>query len=284
MPVLAAIKSRFGLTLALALAWATPVAAQATSDLASATAFRVCSDPANMPFSNEAGEGFENKIAELLASKLGVPLEYFFYPQATGFVRRTLGDKRCDVVIGYAQGHELVLNTNHYYTSAYVFVTKADGPLAGVTTLTDPILKGRRLGVIAGSPPATHLARNGLIAKAKPYHLVVDRRFESPAEEMMADLQSGAIDAALMWGPIGGYFAGKSQTPLVVTPLLEEPLPPPMYFRITMGVRRGEDAWKRRLNELIRENQTEIDAILSEYGVPLLDEMGHPREQAAAKP
>jgi hypothetical protein len=138
--------------------------------------------------------------------------------------------------------------------------------------------------VVAGSPPATHLARNGLIGKAKPYHLVVDRRYESPAEEMLADLDAGVIEGALLWGPIGGYFAKRSKTPLVVTPLVNETHSPQMFFRITMGVRQGEDVWKRHLNRLIRESQTEIDAILAEYGVPLLDEMGHPREQAAAKP
>ena len=243
-----------------------------TSDLVAKTAFRVCADPANLPFSNKAGEGFENKIAELFADKLELPLRYFWFPQATGFVRKTLGEKRCDVVIGYAQGHELVLNTNHYYVSSYVFVTKPGGPLADVTKLSDERLKGKKIGVVAGAPPATHLARYGLIGDAKGYHLMVDRRVDSPSEDMIADLKDGEIDAAILWGPIGGNLAKAND--LGMTPLLEETGAPRMFYRITMGVRPGELVWKRKLNSMIRRNQKEIDAILTDYGLPLLTEMG----------
>jgi quinoprotein dehydrogenase-associated probable ABC transporter substrate-binding protein len=242
-----------------------------TSDLVTRNVLRVCADPANMPFSNTAGEGFENKIADLIAAKLGVPVEYTWFPQATGFVRMTLGLNRCDVIIGFAQGDELVQNTNHYYRSTYVFVTKADGPLAGVTSLSDPLLKDKRLGVIAGTPPATVLAKNGLIGKAKGYALTVDRRFESPADEMIADIVSGKIDGGLLWGPIGGYYAKNAGVPLKVVPLPKEP-GTRMTYRITMGVRFHDQDWKRQLNRLIRDNQDEINAILAGYGVPLLDE------------
>ncbi len=255
---------------AVAIAGAGAAAAQ-TSDLVTRNALRVCADPANMPFSNTAGEGFENKIAELIASKLGVPVEYTWFPQATGFVRMTLGLNRCDVIIGFAQGDELVQNTNHYYRSTYVFVTKADGPLAGVTSLSDPLLKDKRLGVVAGTPPATVLAQNGLIGKAKGYALTVDRRFESPTEQMIADIASGTIDGGLMWGPIGGYYAKKAEVPLKVVALPKEP-GTRMTYRITMGVRFHDQDWKRQLNRLIRDNQDEINAILADYGVPLLDE------------
>ncbi len=258
--------------LALALA-AGPAAAQ-TTDLVSRKAFRVCADPSNMPFSNEAGAGFENEIAELLAAKLDLPVRYEWYPMATGFIRNTLFDKKCDVVIGYAQGHELVLNTNHYYVSTYVLVVPSDGPLAGVETLSDPALQGTRLGVVAGSPPASHLARHGLIGQAAPYALMVDRRHESPNEDMMADLVAGEIDGAVMWGPIGGWLAQEAEADLTVVPLIKEELPPRLYYRITMGVRQGEVVWKRELNSLIRRNQAEIDAILASYGVPLLEDFG----------
>jgi quinoprotein dehydrogenase-associated probable ABC transporter substrate-binding protein len=254
----------------LAIAGAGAASAQ-TSDLVTRQALRVCADPANMPFSNTAGEGFENKIAELIAGKLGVPVEYTWFPQATGFVRMTLGLNRCDVIIGFAQGDELVQNTNHYYRSTYVFVTKADGPLAGVTTLSDPLLKGKRLGVIAGTPPATVLAQNGLIGKSKGYALTVDRRFEAPTEQMIADIAAGTIDGGLLWGPIGGYYAKKSDVPLKVVALPKEP-GTRMTYRITMGVRFHDQDWKRQLNRLIRDNQDEINAILADYGVPLLDE------------
>lgn len=243
-----------------------------TTDLVAKTTFRVCADPANMPFSNKAGEGFENKIAELFAEKLDMPLRYFWFPQAVGFVRKTLGEKRCDVVIGYAQGHELVLNTNHYYVSSYVLLTNPDGPLADVTKLADERLKGKKIGVMAGAPPATHMARYGLIGDAKGYRLMVDRRVESPADNMVADLLDGEIDAAVLWGPIGGNLAKDHD--LAITPLLEETGAPRMFYRITMGVRPGELVWKRKLNSMIRRNQTEIDAILAEYGIPLLTEMG----------
>ena len=243
-----------------------------TSDLVAKTAFRVCADPANLPFSNKAEEGFENKLAELLAGKLDLPLRYFWFPQATGFVRKTLGEKRCDVVIGYAQGHELVLNTNHYYVSSYVLVTRPDSALAEVTQLSDDRLKGKRIGVMAGTPPATHMARYGLIGDAKGYHLMVDRRVDSPGEDMIADLMAGEVDAAVLWGPIGGNLAKTNG--LTMTPLLDETGAPRMFYRITMGVRQGELVWKRKLNSLIRRNQKEIDAILSDYGLPLLTEMG----------
>jgi len=247
-----------------------------TSDLVSKSALRVCADPANLPFSNEAGEGFENRIAELLAEKLGKPLQYTWFPMATGFIRRTLRENRCDVVIGYAQGHELVLNTNHYYVSTFALLVDPEGPLAGVTTLADPLLKDKKLGVGAGSPVTTHVTKNGLIGSAKPYNLMVDRRIESPSEDMLADLRSGEIDGALMWGPIGGHFAKHGGREMKVIPLTAEKNVPKLFYRITMGVRQGELVWKRKLNSLIRRNQDEINAILREFGVPLVDEYGAP--------
>ena len=252
---------------------AVPASAQ-TSDLVSRTAFRVCADPANVPMSSEDGSGYENRIAELFADRLGLPLQYTWYPMATGFIRNTLGANRCDVVIGYAQGEELVLNTNHYMTSAYAIVVPKDGPLADVTELSDPRLQGLRIGIVAGSPPATHMARNGLIGRAKPYPLVVDRRVESPVVDMLDDVDSGETDAAILWGPLAGPLVKSDHPDLAVTPLLGETLPPKMFYRITMGVRQGEKVWQRELNSLIRRNQAEIDAILTEAGVPLLNDMG----------
>jgi quinoprotein dehydrogenase-associated probable ABC transporter substrate-binding protein len=262
------------LLLAAALAVAGGPASADTSDLVSQTALRVCADPANLPFSNDRGEGFENRIAQVLGEALGRPVSYTFYPQATGFVRRTLFEGRCDVIIGYAQGDELVLNTNHYYTSAYALVTRADGPLAGVEALSDPRLKDARIGVPAGTPPGDHMARHGLVAKARPYKLMVDTRVESPPAQMIADLAAGRIDAAVMWGPLAGWHARGAPTPLTVTPLLKEDGPPRLFYRITMGVRQGEETWKRQLNSLLRRNKDRIDAVLAEFGVPLVDDFG----------
>ena len=260
--------------LGLMLAAASAAGAQQTSDLVSTTAFRVCADPANVPMSDEAGTGFENRIAELFAAELGLPLEYTWFPMATGFIRRTLAENRCDVVIGYAQGDELVLNTNHYYTSAYVLISRADGALAGVTGLGDPALQGKRLGVVAGSAPATHMVRHRLMALARGYDLFVDRRYRDPSGDMLADLEAGEIDGAILWGPIGGPLVKAAHPGLTVTPLLAEPGQPRMFYRITMGVRQGEKDWSRKLNSLIRRNQDRIDAILAEAGVPVLNDMG----------
>src|SRR6201988_3794705 len=149
-------------------------------DLVDRAALRVCADPANIPFSNDKGEGFENKIADIVAGDLKIPVEYTWFPQATGFIRNTLFAKRCDVVMGYAQGDDLVLNTNHYYRSTYALVLRKGAGLDGVDSLGDPRLRGKRIGVIAGTPPATAMAQLGLIEHAKPYALMVDRRYESP--------------------------------------------------------------------------------------------------------
>jgi quinoprotein dehydrogenase-associated probable ABC transporter substrate-binding protein len=259
----------------LALAWPTGGAFAQTAELVDRSALRVCADPANMPFSDEAQEGFENKVAALIGEKLGLPVVYTWFPQVTGFVRNTLRANKCDLIVGFAQGHELVQNTNHYYRSAYVFLAPSGSDLATVESLDDPRLKGRRLGIIAGTPPATVLALNGLAAQMRPYHLVVDRRFFAPAEEMIADMASGEIDAGILWGPIGGYYAMKSEVPMTVVPLVRETKGPRMAYRITMGIRPNEPEWKHQLNELIAANQDEINAILLDYGVPLLDEQDH---------
>ena len=248
-----------------------------TSDLVSQDRLRVCADPANPPLSEKDGSGFENAIAELLAIEVGRTVEYTWYPQATGFVRQTLSAGRCDVIIGYPQGDELVLNTNAYYTSAYVLVVPADSGLADVTSLADPRLQGRRIGVIAGTPPASHLARHRLLATTKGYNLMVDTRHEHPNEEMLADLLAGRLDVAIMWGPIGGPLAHAHGGSLVVTPLIGESGGPRLFYRITMGVRQGEQRWKRELNALLRRNQDRINAILVEAGVPLLDDRGEKR-------
>lgn len=247
--------------------------AQTVPDLVSTTAFRVCSDPAAWPASTEDGSGYENRIAELLAAELGRPVEYVWYPMSTGFIRNTLNAAECDVVIGYAQDAEVVLNTNHYMTSTHVIVTAADGPLADVTGLSDPRLAEVRIGVVAGSPPATHLARLGLLRNIKSYELFADRRHDSPPDQMIADLEAGEIDVALMWGPIAGPMVKQQHPTLTAIPLLESGSPP-LSYRITMGVRQGEDAWKRELNSLIRRHQDDIDAILRDSGVPLLNDMG----------
>ncbi|MGP3696235.1 substrate-binding domain-containing protein [Rhodobacter sp. NSM] len=251
---------------------AAPAPAQ-VADLVSDDVLRVCADPANSPMSARDGSGFENRIAEHLGQVMGKPLEYTWFPMVTGFARNTLFAGKCDVVIGYAQGDELVLNTNHYYTSTHVLVVRTDGPLAEVESLSDPALQGKRVGVVVGSPPATHIARRGLMAAAKPYNLMVDRRVENPAGDMLADVEAGVTDAALLWGPVGGPLV-QEHADLKAIPLLKEEGSPKLYYRITMGVRQGEDVWKRELNSLIRREQGALDKILRDAGVPLVDDYG----------
>jgi quinoprotein dehydrogenase-associated probable ABC transporter substrate-binding protein len=237
---------------------------------------RVCADPLNLPFSNEKGEGFENKLAELLAAKLQKKLDYMYFPQATGFVRVTLGAHRCDVIMGFPQGDDLVQGTNPYYRTAYALISKQGSGLEDVTALEDARLKGKHIGIVAGTPPGTNMAANGLMANAKPYPLMIDTRVDSSAEAMVNDLAKGAIDAGVLWGPMAGFYARKSNPPLHVTPLVNEKTGPQLVYRIGMGVRRADQNWKRLLNRLIQENQPEINKILADYGVPLLDENNQP--------
>jgi quinoprotein dehydrogenase-associated probable ABC transporter substrate-binding protein len=242
-------------------------------ELVDPNVLRVCADPHNMPFSNEKGEGFENKLAQLFADKLQKKLAYTYFPQATGFVRMTLGSHRCDVIIGFPQGDDLVQSTNPYYRTAYALVYKP-GDLDGLDRLTDERLKQKRIGVVAGTPPASYLAMQGLLARVKPYALVVDTRIDSSAEAMIKDLQAGDIDVGILWGPMAGYYARDAG--LKVAPLIKDKGGPQLSYRIAMGVRAADQNWKRQLSRLIQENQPEINKILIGFGVPLLDEKDQP--------
>ncbi len=237
---------------------------------------RVCADPRNLPFSNEKGEGFENKLAELLAEKLQKKLDYMYFPQATGFVRMTLVAHRCDVIMGFPQGDDLVQGTNPYYRTAYALVAKQGSGLDQVAALEDQRLKGKHIGIVAGTPPATNMAAYGLMTNAKSYPLMIDTRFDSSTVAMINDLMSGEIDAGVLWGPMAGYYARQANPPLHVTPLVKETSGPRLAYRIGMGVRPADQNWKRLLNRLIQENQPAINKILLDFGVPLLDENDRP--------
>ncbi|QGM94490.1 quinoprotein dehydrogenase-associated putative ABC transporter substrate-binding protein [Methylocystis rosea] len=249
---------------------------QGSIELVDPKTLRVCADPNNLPFSNDKGEGFENKIAEFLAKKLGKDLAYTYYPGATGFVRNTLNAHLCDVILGMPQGNDLVQTTNPYYRTTYAIVTRVGSELDGLKTLDDPRLKEKphRIGLVANTPPGNVLAMNGLMASVKPYALMVDTRVESSGAAMMHDLEKGEIDVALLWGPIAGYYAKQSSVKLNVTPLPETP-GARMAFRIGFGVRHSDQNWKRELNTLIAQNKIELERILRDFEVPLLDESGH---------
>ena len=259
------------------------------ADLVNRKELRVCSDPADLPFSNEKQEGFENKIASLIAAELKVPVSYTWFPKATGFIRMTLFAKKCDLVIGWGQGDDMVLNTNSIYRSTSVLVYKKGSSLEGVDTLADPKLQGKKIGVVQNSAGGTLAAKYGLMSNIKGYRMMVDRRFDNPAAEMMNDIRSGEVDAGIQWGPIGAYWAARDGEQLVVVPLLKESTTNKIAFRITMGVRNGDDAWKRQLNEIIARRQGDIDKILLDYGIPVLvdedtssDLVKEPRKAAAA--
>jgi quinoprotein dehydrogenase-associated probable ABC transporter substrate-binding protein len=241
-------------------------------ELVDSKLLRVCADPNNMPFSTDKGEGFENKLAELLADKFGKGLSYSWYPQATGFVRNTLAAHKCDVIMGVPQGDDLVQVTNPYYRTAYALVFKQGHGLEGVDAVGDPRLKGKRIGIVAGTPPGNNMAANGLMANAKPYPLVIDTRFDSSAAAMMHDLATGEIDAAILWGPMAGYYARRMNPAVTVVPLVKETTGPRLIYRIAMGVRYSDQEWKRQLNRALKENQPAINKLLLSFGVPLLDD------------
>jgi quinoprotein dehydrogenase-associated probable ABC transporter substrate-binding protein len=255
-----------------ALAQAQPQGNESGSlELVDPDVFRACGDPRNLPFSNDESEGFENKLAELFAAKLGKRLSYTYFPQATGFVRMTLGSYRCDVIMGFPQGDDQAQVTIPYYRTTYALITKRGSGLEDVTAIDDPRLKDKRIGVVAKTPPSTNMAMNGLLGKAKSYPLFIDTRADSSAQAMIDDLNQGNIDCGILWGPMAGYFASRASPPLVVAPLVKETTGPQMMYRIGMAVRPADQEWKRTLNKLITENQAEINKLLISYNVPILD-------------
>lgn len=233
---------------------------------------RVCADPDNLPFSREDGSGFENRIAALAAQELHVPLTYDWLPDRRGFVRKTMGADLCDVIIGVPVQFERTLNTLPYYRSSYVWVERRSDGIQPAS-FEDPRLAQRRIGVqligndMAASPPGYALAQRGLVRNVVGFPVVGER----PSAQRMVDaLATGSIDGALVWGPQAGWFAAHSPVPLRVVQL---PAPPdlkgqPFEFAIAMGVRRGDDALRRTLDDFIRRRQGDIDRILAEYDVP----------------
>jgi mxaJ protein len=248
----------------------------------SAGFLRVCADPDNMPFSNDKGEGFENKLAELIAEKLGDQLDYSWFTESTGYVPNTMGREACDLVMGYAQGTGLIEDTNPYYYTSYVLIHRQDDQsLAGVEQLSDPRLKGKKIGLFARTPPASILAMYGLAAK--PLEINADESSSKAAQALIAQVASGELDAGILWGPVGGYYAQRSPVALRLVPLAKENAGPRTIYGITMGVRPNEPQWKHTINKLLAENQAGIYAILEGYNVPVLDEKGNLVAAAAAE-
>ncbi len=237
----------------------------------------VCADPNNMPFSNQNRAGFENRLAELVAKDLGVPLRYLWWAQRRGYVRNTLTEAKCDLWPGVAAGLDRVLTTRPYYRSSYVFVTRADSRLSGLT-LDDPRLKDRSVGVqmigndAMNTPPAHALARRGVVRNVRGYTLYGDYEHPNPPARIIDAVAKGEIEVGLVWGPLAGYFASLSPTPLVVqpvTPVLDAGVLP-MTYEIAMGISCGEPTLKAQIDAILSREQPAIEHILDEYHVPRL--------------
>jgi len=251
---------------------------------ANSASLRVCADPDNMPFSNAKGEGFENKLAELIAQKLDARLEYSWFEEATGYIPNTMGRGACDLVMGYAQGTGLIEDTNPYYYTSYLLIHRQDdASLGDVESLADPRLKGKRIGFVARTPPASILAMHGLVANAKPFEIQSDASASKAAATMIGDIASGALDAGILWGPLGGYYAQRAGAPLKLVPLVKEKAGPRTIYGITMGVRPNDPQWKYKINKFVAANQGEINLILQSYNVPVLDDKGNMIAAAAAE-
>jgi quinoprotein dehydrogenase-associated probable ABC transporter substrate-binding protein len=244
-----------------------------TGEIIDRTELRVCADPNNLPFSNQSEEGFENRVARVVAEELHLPVSYYWFPQIVGFVRNTLRARQCDLVMGTVAGDDIMQTTNPYYYSTYVMVVRADRGL-NFDGMADPKLATMRLGVVGGTPPSDLLVRHDLMVNTKPYALTVDTRYESPAHELVKDVVSGEIDVGLIWGPIAGYYIKRDSLPLRMTALHGEADSARMDYRIAMGVRANEPEWRRRINAIILKRQADFTAILREYGIPLLNEQG----------
>jgi quinoprotein dehydrogenase-associated probable ABC transporter substrate-binding protein len=260
----------FALALVLGLSSGAALGAPPDREGRNTSYLAVCGDANNLPFSNDRMEGFENRIAERIAKQLDRPLHYRWWPQSVGFVRNTLRTRLCDLIMGVTSVNEMVQNTNPYYRSVYSLVQRADGR-PPISSLTDPALKSMKLGVVAGTPPATLLSRFGLMAQTRPYLRTVDTRHYTPATHAVEDVAAGEIDVAVIWGPIAGYTAARQDPPLLVTPLPANIDGVELAFNISMGVRHREKRWKHEVNALIDRIRPELQQILMDYRVPLLD-------------
>ena len=236
-------------------------------------ALRVCADPDNLPFSNRQEQGFENRIAALVAAELGVPLAYTWWPQRRGFLRGTLNARRCDVVIGIPTGHPMALTTDAYYSSPYVAVSRIQEDLQ-ISSLDDPLLKGLRIGVYQNSPIDFVLGRQGMVDNVIGYSTFYDGRTNYP-EKIIEGVVSGHIDVAIVWGPAAGYFVAQQSDTLKLAPVDVPQLEgngegEAEVFAMSMGVRKtDESSLHAVLETVLKSRGDEIRHILQQYGVPL---------------
>ena len=240
---------------------------------------RVCADANNLPYSNEAGEGFENALARLLADELGWRLEYTWWPQRRGFVRNTLDAGRCDVIMGVPAGYEMAATTRPYYRSTYALVSRAEDGL-DIDTLEDPRLRELRIGVhtvgddYGNPPPAQVLGRLGVREQVRGYSIYGDYSRPNPPARLIEAVAAGEIDVAIAWGPIAGFFAGRQERALRVTPVSTSVSALPMAFDMALGLRREDAELRRRLDAVLERRAPDVLELLARYGVPALEPLG----------
>lgn len=248
-----------------------------TAGAAAQGQFRVCADPDNMPFSNRQQQGFENKIAAVLAKDLHARLSYTWLRQKPGFIRQTLGERRCDVVIGVPYGYERVLSTQPYYRSSYVFVTARRRHLA-FSSYDDPILRELKIGLHtigndgANSPPANALAHRGIVGHIVGYSMWGEASVKNPQGQIVDAVVKGDIDVAIVWGPVAGYFAKKYGKALEIAPVPADAQMPsmPAFFDFAMGVRKDDTALATKLEHSMAKKRRNIQDILQAYNIPLI--------------
>src|SRR6267142_4365987 len=239
---------------------------------------RVCADPNNLPFSNQRLEGFENKLAEIVAHEMNAKLEYTWWAQRRGFFRNTLKAGACDVVLGVPSGFEMALTTSPYYRSTYVFVYRKDRHL-DIRSFDDPVLRALKIGVqiigddFSNSPPAHALSSRKIIDQVKGYTVYGDYAQPNPPARIIDAVARREIDVAIVWGPLAGYFANRVRVPLTVVPVSPQVDRPflPFVYDISMGVRRGDQGLKDQLEQILEKRRSDVDRILRDYGVPRVD-------------
>ena len=250
---------------------------------AAAATLKVCADPNNLPFSNAAGEGFENKIVELLGRELGMEVRYTWWPQRRGFIRSTLDRGLCDLVPGVPSNLERVKTTRPYYRSSYVFVSRRDDRLE-LSSLNDPRLRSLKIGVTiigddgSNTPPAHALSRRGIVNNVRGYLIYGDYGSPSPTAPVVEAVANGAIDIAVVWGPTAGYFASRQATVLDLSPVeprIDGPMLP-MVFDISMAVRKKDLQLRNAVDAVLARRRDDIDRILADYDIPRLDLPLHP--------
>jgi len=244
--------------------------------MAATEPLRVCSDPNNLPFSNQRLEGFENKIAELVAGDLGTVVEYTWWAQRRGFIRNTLNAGLCDVVVGLPHDADAAWTTTPCYRSTYVFVARRARALH-IRSFDDVLLRRLRVGVQvigddgANSPPAHALSRRGIVQNLVGFSVYGDYRLNSPPSRIVTAVADGEIDLAAVWGPLAGYFAARQREPLDVTPISTEVDGGlPLAFDLSMAVRRNDTVRLKQLNRFIDRHRADIERILDDFHVPRL--------------